>query len=83
VIRQRIQEALVYPRAARRFGWEGTARVRIVLAPDGQLSNFTLEFSSKIGLLDREVLAAVQRAAPYPYVEGPIAIPVVFDLRAP
>ena len=82
-IRRRIQEALVYPTAARRFGWEGSAWVRIVLAPDGALSALTLESSSQIAVLDREVLAAVKRAAPYPYVEGPIVVPVVFDLRAP
>lgn len=82
-IRRRIQEALVYPAAARRFGWEGSALVRIVLAPDGALSALSLESSSRIAVLDKEVLAAVRRAAPYPYVEGPIVVPVVFDLRAP
>lgn len=82
-IRRRIQEALVYPTAARRFGWEGSALVRIVLAPDGALSDLALESSSQIAVLDREVMAAVKRAAPYPYVEGPIVVPVVFDLRAP
>jgi TonB family protein len=81
-IRNRIQKALVYPKAARQFGWEGTARVRIVLAPDGQLSSLLLESSSQIGVLDKEVLAAVRRGAPYPYVEGAIVVPVVFDLRS-
>lgn len=81
-IRARIQEALVYPKAARQFGWEGTARVRMVLEPDGRLASVRLESSSQIGVLDKEVLAAVRRAGPYPYVEGPIVVPVVFDLRA-
>ncbi len=80
-IRKRIQRALVYPAAARRFGWEGTARVRLVLAPDGHLDTVQLESSSQLSILDREAVAAVRRAQPYPYVEGPILVPIVFDLR--
>ncbi|MFQ5894096.1 MAG: energy transducer TonB, partial [Nitrospinota bacterium] len=82
-IRRRIQKALVYPQVARRFGWEGTTRVRFTLAPDGHPSTVSLGSSSQVAILDREALAAVRRAAPYPYVEGAIVVPIVFDLRAP
>lgn len=82
-IRRLIQKTLVYPQAARRFGWEGTARVRFVLAHDGQPRTVVLESSSHMAILDHEALAAVRRAAPYPFVEGAIVIPIVFDLKAP
>lgn len=82
-IRMRIQEALAYPKAARRFGWEGTARVRLVLSRDGWVYALELESSSQMAVLDQEALAAVRRAAPYPYVEGAIIVPIVFDLRSP
>ncbi|MEE8210241.1 MAG: energy transducer TonB, partial [bacterium] len=81
-IRRLIQKTLVYPQAARRFGWEGTARVRFVLAHDGQPKTVVLESSCHMAILDHEALAAVRRAAPYPFVEGAIVIPIVFDLRA-
>ena len=82
-IRRLIQKALVYPQAARRFGWEGTARVRFALGPDGRPSEVTLESSSQMAILDQEAQAAVRRAAPYPYVEGAIVVPIIFDIRAP
>ncbi len=82
-IRRLIQKALVYPQAARRFGWEGTARVRFALGPDGRPSEVTLESSSQLAILDQEALAAVRRAAPYPYLKGAIVVPIVFDIRAP
>jgi protein TonB len=82
-IRRLIQKALVYPQAARRFGWEGTARVRFALGPDGRPSEVTLESSSQMAILDQEALAAVRRAAPYPYLKGAIVVPIVFDIRAP
>ena len=81
-IRRLIQKALVYPSAARRFGWEGTARVRFALGPDGRPSEVTLESSSQMAILDQEAQAAVRRAAPYPYVEGAIVVPIIFDIRA-
>jgi protein TonB len=81
-IRQQIQEALVYPSAARRFGWEGKARVRLLLSPEGKPLRIDLVASSHVALLDKEALDAVRRAAPYPYVEGPIVVPIVFDLKA-
>jgi len=82
-IRRLIQKALVYPQAARRFGWEGTARVRFALGPDGRPSEVTLESSSQMVILDQEALAAVRRAAPYPYLKGDIVVPIIFDIRAP
>ncbi len=82
-IRRLIQKALAYPQAARRFGWEGTARVRFALGPDGRPTEVTLESSSHMSILDQEAQAAVRRAAPYPFVEGSIVVPIVFDIRAP
>lgn len=81
-IRRLIERALVYPQSARRFGWEGTSRVRFSLAPDGQPKSVELVSSSRMAILDGEAISAVRRAAPYPYVEGTIVVPIVFDLKA-
>jgi outer membrane biosynthesis protein TonB len=36
-----------------------------------------------MAILDHEALAAVRRAVPFPFVEGAIVVPIVFDLKAP
>ncbi len=55
-----------YPQAARRNGIEGQALLRLRLAQTGEVVEHSLTKSSGSSLLDDEVLALVQRSAPFP-----------------
>lgn len=80
IIRQRIQEALVYPRAARRRGIEGTSHVQFDLTGAGRLRTFALVRSSGKKLLDDASLRTVERAQPFPFVDGTLVVAIVFRL---
>ncbi len=79
-IRRRIEEAKVYPEAARRAGMEGTAEVRFRIGPDGTPMNLEIVRSSGYPELDRTSLETIRRAAPYPAVSGRIRIPLAYRL---
>lgn len=64
-VKQKIQEEKRYPRAALRFGKEGTARVFFILLSSGTMRNIYLLQSSGVADLDSEALDAVRRAAPF------------------
>ena len=81
-IRRRIQEALVYPRLARRREIEGESEVEFAIAADGGASDIALVRSSGSALLDAAALRAVHDAAPLPPVLGRLRIPVRFQLAS-
>ncbi len=80
IIRQRIQEALIYPREARRRGIQGTSQVRFDLTETGRLRTLALAQSSGKNLLDDASLRTVERAQPFPFIDGTLVVPVVFRL---
>lgn len=85
--RQRIQEALVYPLAARRQGLSGTVGLEVLVEPSGQIRSVRLVSSSSHAVLDDAALDAVRGLAPLPLPEHlprrplKIRLPVVFHLR--
>lgn len=85
-LRQRIQEALEYPPAARRRGLTGTVHVEIVIRPDGAVGQVSVLHSSSHRILDEAALDAVRRLPPLPFpAELPprtlrVRLPVVFEL---
>lgn len=86
IIRRRIQEALVYPREARRRGIQGTSQVRFDLTAAGRLRTLALARSSGKKLLDDASLETLERAQPFPFIDGTLIVPVVFrlsDMRRP
>ena len=86
IIRRRIQEALVYPREARRRGIQGTSQVRFDLTDAGRLRTLALARSSGKKLLDDASLETLERAQPFPFIDGTLIVPVVFrlsDMRRP
>jgi len=88
----RIQALLAdhrrYPRRARQLGQQGEARLFFAVDRDGRLVESRIEQSSGHHVLDREVLAMVERAQPLPPIPEPLArgrlelvVPVQFQLR--
>ena len=81
-IRERVQDAVVYPRAARERGIEGVARIQFRIAPDGRAAEIATVASSGSELLDRAALAAARDARELPQLYGWVRIPVRFELTA-
>lgn len=72
MIRQRIQEALVYPTAARKDGIEGKTYVKFTIDKYGNLLTAILVHSSGSVLLDDAALKAIHSASPFPPIPGEI-----------
>jgi len=77
-----------YPRRAQRRRQEGTALLYFVMDADGQVLEHRLQRSSGHSLLDREVVAMIERAQPLPKVPPDmqrerleLVVPVEFFLR--
>jgi protein TonB len=77
-----------YPHAAQVRGEQGVVLVSFVLDRQGGVSDAHIERSSGHSLLDEEVLALLQRAAPLPAIPPEIAgarltitVPIAFTLR--
>ncbi|HEV2131879.1 MAG TPA: TonB family protein [Longimicrobiaceae bacterium] len=86
-VAQWVERQRSYPLAARQRRWEGTAIVRLRLAPDGSLVAAQLVRDTGFALLDQAALGMVRRAAPYPRLpeeigEGQIEVlvPIQFSL---
>ncbi len=85
--RQRIQEALVYPLAARRQGLSGSVELEVLVEPSGQIRSVRLLSSSSHAVLDEAALDTVRALPPLPLPEHlprrplKIRLPVVFHLR--
>lgn len=85
--RQRIQEALVYPLAARRQGLSGTVELEVLMDLAGRIRGVQLVSSSSHSVLDEAALETVRGLAPLPLPEYlprrplKIRLPVIFRLR--
>jgi TonB family protein len=86
-LRQRIQEVLRYPPAARRRSVTGTVQLEIAIAPDGAISSVSVVASSSHEILDRAALDAARSLSrvPFPSDVRPrslrVRLPVVFELQ--
>ena len=77
-----------YPKLALRRGIEGECVIRIIVDRSGRVRLSALESGSRNNMLDREALAMVDRANPFPAPPGEVPgetleylIPVRFDLQ--
>lgn len=78
----------LYPDTARERGWEGRVAVELVIAADGTLTDASVKQSSGHGVLDREALEMLRRAARLtpvpPSLQGRefrLDVPVLFELK--
>ncbi len=66
MIRQRIQEVLMYPPAARKDGIEGKAFVTFTINAHGNVIVVAIARSSGSALLDEAAILAIKKASPFP-----------------
>ena len=79
-IRRRIEQAKIYPDAARRAGMEGTVEVRFRIGREGNAEALEILRSSGHRELDEIAMQTIRRAGPYPAVSGRIRIPLSYRL---
>lgn len=85
--RRSVEDALVYPLAARRQGLAGRVELDVLLEPDGRVTAVEVHASSSHGVLDEAGIAAVRSLPPLPFPEGlprrplRIRLPLDFQLR--
>lgn len=85
--RRRVQDALVYPLAARRRGLAGAVELHVLIDPEGKVQHVDLASSSSHAMLDEAAMDAVRAMAPLPLPEGlprrplRVKLPLVFELR--
>jgi periplasmic protein TonB len=85
--RQRVQESLVYPLAARRQGLRGTVELDVWLDPAGRVRDVQVTRSSSHELLDDAAVETIRRLGPLPFPGAlprralRIRLPLVFELR--
>jgi TonB family protein len=81
-----MNEAPIYPRLARKKGWEGTVLLKAKVEKDGMASQVKIEDSSGYSILDNSALYTVREWQFSPAQSGPlrfsswIRIPVEFQL---
>ena len=85
--RRSVEDALVYPLAARRQGLAGRVELDVLLEPGGRVTAVEIHMSSSHGVLDEAGIAAVRSLPPLPLPEGlprrplRIRLPLDFQLR--
>jgi protein TonB len=86
-LRQRIQDVLRYPAAARHRGVTGTVHLEIAVDPNGAIGAVSVITSSSHDILDRAAVDAARsvRRVPFPGDVRPpalrVRLPVVFKLQ--
>lgn len=82
-IRNIVQKKLTYPRIARQMKWEGKVIISFIVCPDGYAKEIMVKESSGIEMLDRNAVAAVHEASPFPRppVEAMLVMPVSYVLN--
>jgi TonB family protein len=76
-----LEKAKTYPRVARERGVEGVALVRFKVLPNGEIEKVDVIKSSGSDILDTASVRTVYRAAPMPYVNGWVEVPMSYVLK--
>lgn len=81
LIRDSIENVKTYPPLARKRGIEGTVYISFRISSQGEPQDLKILKSSGSSILDTATLDIVRKAAPFPYVDSPIEVPIVFRLN--
>ena len=76
-----LEKAKIYPRVARERGIEGVVLVRFKVLPSGEIDRVDIIKSSGSDILDTASVRTVYRAAPMPYVNGWVEVPMSYVLK--
>ncbi len=81
-IKDNIQKGITYPRIARQMGWEGKVIVSFVVGRDGTVQDVHIVESSGFAALDKNAIATIKKAAPFPcpLVRAELVVPVIYRL---
>ena len=85
--RQRVQESLIYPLAARRQGLGGTVELHVWLEATGRVRDVQVARSSSHSVLDAAAVETIRRLGPMPFPDSLprrpllIRLPLVYELR--
>lgn len=66
MVKRRIEQARRYPPWAKKHGIEGVVHISFYIMPEGSADEVKIIQRSGSEILDREAVATVRRAAPYP-----------------
>jgi len=81
LLQSALEKAKTYPRFARERGIEGTVLVRFKVQPTGGIERVDIVKSSGAKILDDATVNTIYRAAPVPYVQGWVEVPMVYQLK--
>ncbi len=81
MLQSAIEKAKNYPRLARERGIEGVVLVKFRVLPSGDVEEVSVVRSSGASILDEASVRTVRRAAPMPYVNGWVEVPMVYELK--
>ena len=85
--RQRVQESLIYPLAARRQGLRGTVELHVWIEATGRVRDVQVAGSSSHAVLDDAAVETIRRLGPMPFPDSLprrpllIRLPLVYELR--
>lgn len=80
-IRRSIERAKTYPILARKRSIEGTVYISFRVSRQGEARDIKILKSSGYRILDKTTLDILRKAAPFPHLDSPIEVPVVFKLK--
>lgn len=71
IVGEKIRSNIKYPYNCRRFGIEGTVRIKFEIAPSGRLASIVVAESSNNSDIDESAIAAVKKSEPFlPYPDS-------------
>ncbi len=81
IIVSSIERSKAYPRVARERGIQGVVHVRFRIRPSGDIETVQIVKSSGYDILDTASIKTVYRAAPMPYVNGWVEVPMAYIIK--
>jgi len=80
LLRQRVQDRLVYPSAAARRGQHGIVELEVRVGAEGRLVGVEVVAGARVETLRTAAVTAVRGAAPFPFPPGVVGRPLVIRL---